>query len=131
MPTENVSGCCIVTESDTDLEVEYEERAGGGRSQGGGGDGGGEDESASDSDTVNQDEDSFSILDGDSLLEAEGGGAQPEMPPLFVHLTCSVNVKSCHGSRPMQTLPTCLGGWTHTHTYTYTHTHTYLHTCIL
>ncbi|XP_034149809.1 KICSTOR complex protein SZT2 isoform X1 [Esox lucius] len=102
---ENMSGCCIVTESDTDLEVEYQEKAGGRRSLGA--DGEGEDESLSDSNTVNQDEDSFSILDGDSLLEAEG--PQPEMPPLFVHLTCSVNMKSCHGSMPITTLPTCLG----------------------
>ncbi|XP_016092988.1 protein SZT2 [Sinocyclocheilus grahami] len=98
---ENVSGCCIVTESDTDLEVEYQD-CGNGRGQGAG-----EGESPSDSNTVNQDEDSFSILDGDSLLEVEG--PQPEMPPLFVHLTCSVNMKSCHGSMPTQTLPTCLG----------------------
>ncbi|KAM6963146.1 KICSTOR complex protein SZT2 [Aplochiton taeniatus] len=102
---ERVSGCCIVTESDTDLEVEYRERPGGGasssRSRAGAS------QSPSESDTVNQDEDSFSILDGDSLQE--GAGLQHEMPPLFVHLTCSVNMKSCHGSRPMQTLPTCLG----------------------
>ncbi|KAL2090034.1 hypothetical protein ACEWY4_014722 [Coilia grayii] len=112
---EAMSGCRIVTESDTDLEVEYREQAGGRRSDGeeegvagGGGVGGrGEDESLSDSNTVNQDEDSFSILEGDSLLEPEG--PQPEMPPLFVHLTCSVNIKSSHGSMPIQTLPTCLG----------------------
>ncbi|KAI7807837.1 KICSTOR complex protein SZT2 isoform X9 [Triplophysa rosa] len=102
---ENVSGCCIVTESDTDLEVEYQECENGKAESveqevGEGG-------SPSDSNTVNQDEDSFSILDGDSLLEPEG--PQPEMPPLFVHLTCSVNMKSCHGSMPTQTLPTCLG----------------------
>ncbi|XP_058634045.1 KICSTOR complex protein SZT2 isoform X7 [Onychostoma macrolepis] len=102
---ENVSGCCIVTESDTDLEVEYQD-CGNGRAEAGG-QGAGEGESPSDSNTVNQDEDSFSILDGDSLLEVEG--PQPEMPPLFVHLTCSVNMKSCHGSMPTQTLPTCLG----------------------
>ncbi|XP_048108666.1 KICSTOR complex protein SZT2 isoform X5 [Alosa alosa] len=122
---ETMSGCRIVTESDTDLEVEYREQAvrrmdalgssggeeegpGGGYGAGGRGGGGeGEDESLSDSNTMNQDEDSFSILDGDSLLEAEG--PQPEMPPLFVHLTCSVNIKSSHGSMPIQTLPTCLG----------------------
>ncbi|XP_063057669.1 KICSTOR complex protein SZT2 isoform X2 [Engraulis encrasicolus] len=137
---EAVSGCRIVTESDTDLEVEYREQAGGRRSDGlgssssggeeegltmiagggggvggggrvgsggCGGGGGGEDDSLSDSNTVNQDEDSFSILEGDSLLEPEG--PQPEMPPLFVHLTCSVNIKSSHGSMPIQTLPTCLG----------------------
>lgn len=102
---ENVSGCCIVTESDTDLEVEYQD-CGNGRAEAGGL-GAGDGESPSDSNTVNQDEDSFSILDGDSLLEVEG--PQPEMPPLFVHLTCSVNMKSCHGSMPTQTLPTCLG----------------------
>ncbi|XP_029606535.1 KICSTOR complex protein SZT2 isoform X2 [Salmo trutta] len=108
---ENMSGCCIMMESDTDLEVEYLERAGGRRSLGTDGEGEaggeGEDESLSDSNTVNQDEDSFSILEGDSLLEPEG--PQPEMPPLFVHLTCSVNMKSCHGSMPITTLPTCLG----------------------
>ncbi|XP_056315330.1 LOW QUALITY PROTEIN: KICSTOR complex protein SZT2 [Danio aesculapii] len=101
---ENVSGCCIVTESDTDLEVEYQEcgnvEADAGEAEGATG------ESPSDSNTVNQDEDSFSILDGDSLLEVEG--PQPELPPLFVHLTCSVNMKSSHGSMPTQTLPTCL-----------------------
>ncbi|KAL1273378.1 hypothetical protein QQF64_029240, partial [Cirrhinus molitorella] len=102
---ENVSGCCIVTESDTDLEVEYQD-CGNGKAEAGEVEAG-EGESPSDSNTVNQDEDSFSILDGDSLLEVEG--PQPEMPPLFVHLTCSVNMKSCHGSMPTQTLPTCLG----------------------
>ncbi|KAL1022662.1 hypothetical protein UPYG_G00030640 [Umbra pygmaea] len=108
---ENMSGCCIVTESDTDLEVEYQERPGGRRSLRADGDGeAGEeedDESLSDSNTMNQDEDSFSILDGDSLLDPDG--PQPEMPPLFVHLTCSVKIKSCHGSMPITTLPTCLG----------------------
>uniref|UniRef100_A0A4W5MQF9 SZT2 subunit of KICSTOR complex n=1 Tax=Hucho hucho TaxID=62062 RepID=A0A4W5MQF9_9TELE len=108
---EYMSGCCIVTESDTDLEVEYQERAGGWRSLGadreGEADSEGEDESLSDSNTVNQDDVSFSILEGDSLLEPEG--PQPEMPPLFIHLTCSVNMKSCHGSMPITTLPTCLG----------------------
>lgn len=90
-----------MTESDTDLVVEYEEHPGT-RSQGDS-----EDQSLSDSNTVNQDQDSFSILDGDSLLEQEG--PQLDMPPLFVHVTCSVNMKSCHGSMPIQTLPTCLG----------------------
>ncbi|XP_034386743.1 KICSTOR complex protein SZT2 isoform X2 [Cyclopterus lumpus] len=93
---ENLSGCCIMTESDTDLVVEYEEHHGEG-----------DDQSLSDSNTVNQDQDSFSILEGDSLLEPEG--QQLDMPPLFVHVTCSVNMKSCHGSMPIQTLPTCLG----------------------
>nr|XP_015210687.1 PREDICTED: protein SZT2 isoform X6 [Lepisosteus oculatus] len=95
---ENVSGCCIVTESDTDLEVEYRERPDGGLP---------DNDSLSDSNTVNQDEDSFSILEGGSLLEPEA--PQREMPPLFVHLTCSISVKNWHGSVPIQTLPTCLG----------------------
>ncbi|XP_028301054.1 KICSTOR complex protein SZT2 isoform X3 [Gouania willdenowi] len=82
-------------ESDMDLVVEYDSHAEG------------KDLSQSDSNTVNQDQDSFSILEGDSLLEAEG--AQLDMPPLFVHITCSVNLNSCHGSMPIQTLPTCLG----------------------
>ncbi|XP_036427345.1 KICSTOR complex protein SZT2 isoform X5 [Colossoma macropomum] len=104
---ENVSGCCIVSESDTDLEVEYQEQGNEKAEERGGVEEGTEDESLSDSNTVNQDEDSFSILEGDSLLEPSG--PQPEMPPLFVHLVCSVNVKSSHGSMPMRTLPTCLG----------------------
>ncbi|XP_036969602.1 KICSTOR complex protein SZT2 isoform X3 [Acanthopagrus latus] len=98
---ENVLGCCIMMECDTDLVVEYEEQAGTSFHTEG------EDQSLSDSNTVNQDQDSFSILDGDSLLESEG--PQLDMPPLFVHVTCSVNMKSCHGSMPIQTLPTCLG----------------------
>ncbi|XP_041790475.1 KICSTOR complex protein SZT2 isoform X2 [Chelmon rostratus] len=98
---ENMLGCCVLTESDTDLVVEYEEHAGASSH------GEGEDRSLSDSNTVNQDQDSFSILEGDSLLEQEG--PQLDMPPLFVHVTCSVNMKSCHGSMPIQTLPTCLG----------------------
>lgn len=89
-----------MTESDTDLVVEYEENAGT-ESQGE------DDQSLSDSNTVNQDQDSFSILEGDCLLDPEGPGL--DMPPLFVHITCSVNMKSCHGSMPIQTLPTCLG----------------------
>ncbi|XP_047442743.1 KICSTOR complex protein SZT2 isoform X6 [Mugil cephalus] len=98
---ENMSGCCILTESDTDLVVEYEDQPGTGSHVEG------EEQSLSDSNTVNQDQDSFSILEGDSLLEPEG--PQLDMPPLFVHVTCSVNMKSCHGSMPIQTLPTCLG----------------------
>ncbi|XP_067370627.1 KICSTOR complex protein SZT2 isoform X3 [Channa argus] len=101
MEDENVSGCCSMTESDTDLVVEYEEHPSAGTT------GEEEERSLSDSNTVNQDQDSFSILEGDSLLEAEG--PQLDMPPLFVHVTCSVNMKSCHGSMPIQTLPTCLG----------------------
>ncbi|KAG7228911.1 hypothetical protein INR49_008689 [Caranx melampygus] len=98
---ENMSGCCVMTESDTDLVVEYEEHTGPSLH------GEAEDQSLSDSNTVNQDQDSFSILEGDSLLDPEG--PQLDMPPLFVHVTCSVNMKSCHGSMPIQTLPTCLG----------------------
>ncbi|CAG01161.1 unnamed protein product, partial [Tetraodon nigroviridis] len=97
---ENLSSCGIMTESDADLVVEYEDRQACFPAEA-------EDRSVSDSNTVNQDQDSFSILDGDSLLEAEG--PQLDLPPLFVHVICSVNTKSCHGSMPVQTLPTCLG----------------------
>uniref|UniRef100_A0A803Y4C7 SZT2 subunit of KICSTOR complex n=1 Tax=Meleagris gallopavo TaxID=9103 RepID=A0A803Y4C7_MELGA len=93
-----VSGCCIATESDPELEVEYREKL--------------EHEfpdtdSLSDSNTVNQDDDSFSVLGGDSLNEQEF--MEQEMPPLFVHLTCSVKLRSQHSSMPVQSLPTCLG----------------------
>lgn len=98
---ENLSSCGIMTESDADLVVEYEDRHGASFPSEG------EDPSMSDSNTVNQDQDSFSILDGDSLLEAEG--PQLDLPPLFVHVICSVNTKSHHGSMPVQSLPTCLG----------------------
>ncbi|XP_029004504.1 KICSTOR complex protein SZT2 isoform X3 [Betta splendens] len=98
---ENVLGCCSTTESDTDLVVEYEDHPSTSSP------GEGEGQSLSDSNTVNQDEDSFSILEGDSLLEPEA--PQLDLPPLFVHVTCSVNMKSCHGSMPIRTLPTCLG----------------------
>ncbi|XP_046713542.1 KICSTOR complex protein SZT2 isoform X6 [Silurus meridionalis] len=101
---ENVSGCCMVSESDTDLEVEYQDQ-GNGKAEDEDMEDGAEDDSGSDSDTVNQDDDSFSILDGDSVLEAP----EPEMPPLFIHLVCSLSTKSCHGSMPIRTLPTCLG----------------------
>ncbi|XP_077463799.1 SZT2 subunit of KICSTOR complex isoform X2 [Stigmatopora argus] len=88
------SNGCVATESDTDLVVEYEERPTGGSGQG-------EGRSRSDSDR-----DSFSILDeGDSLLEAP----PMDLPPLFLHVTCSLSGKSCHGSTPVRTLPTCLG----------------------
>lgn len=99
-----MSGCCMVSESDTDLEVEYQDQ-GNGKAEEGDVEEGGGDDSGSESNTVNQDEDSFSILDGDSVLEA----TEPEMPPLFVHLVCSLSTKSCHGSMPIRTLPTCLG----------------------
>ncbi|XP_053286297.1 KICSTOR complex protein SZT2 isoform X1 [Pleuronectes platessa] len=97
---ENIPGC-FATESDTDLVVEYELHPGTSSC------GESEDQSLSDSNTVNQDQDSFSILEGDYLLQPEG--PQLDMPPLFLHITCSVNMKSCHGSMPIQTLPTCLG----------------------
>uniref|UniRef100_A0A8C0J3M6 SZT2 subunit of KICSTOR complex n=1 Tax=Chelonoidis abingdonii TaxID=106734 RepID=A0A8C0J3M6_CHEAB len=93
-----VSGCCIATESDPELEVEYREKL--------------ENEfpdlgSLSDSNTVNHDDDSFSVLGGDSLNEQEL--LEQEMPPLFVHLTCSVKLRSQHSSMPVRSLPTCLG----------------------
>ncbi|XP_053549576.1 KICSTOR complex protein SZT2 isoform X2 [Bombina bombina] len=90
----NISTGGIATESDPDLEVEYREHSDNA-------------ESLSDSGTVNQDEDSFSVLGGDSL----NGHDLPEheMPPLFVHLICSVSHKNQHGSMPVLTLPTCLG----------------------
>lgn len=92
MVLENACGSCLL-ESDPDLEVAYEEQAG--------------TSSQSDSNTVNQDQDSFSILDGESLLEAEV--LVPDLPPLFLHVTCSVNMNGSHGSTPTRTLPTCLG----------------------
>lgn len=92
---------CYLMESDTDLVVEYEDHVGTSSQEEG------EECSQSDSNTVNHDQDSFSILDGESLLEAEG--PQLDMPPLFLHVTCSVNMNSSHGSMPIQTLPTCLG----------------------
>ncbi|XP_061894627.1 KICSTOR complex protein SZT2-like isoform X3 [Entelurus aequoreus] len=98
---EMTSGGGVTTESDNDLVVEYEDHRGT-RTHAGS-----ESRSRSDSNTVNQDQDSFSILDGDSLLEAEG--PMFDLPPLFLHITCSVNAKSCHGSTPICTLPTCLG----------------------
>ncbi|CAM5172553.1 unnamed protein product [Natator depressus] len=93
-----VSGCGIATESDPELEVEYREKL--------------ENEfpdvgSLSDSNTVNQDDDSFSVLGGDSLNEQEL--LEQEMPPLFMHLTCSVKLRSQHSSMPVRSLPTCLG----------------------
>ncbi|KAM4642202.1 KICSTOR complex protein SZT2 [Discoglossus pictus] len=89
----NMSTGGIATESDPDLEVEYREHSDNA-------------DSPSESDTVNQDEDSFSVLGGDSL----NGQDLPEheMPPLFVHLICSVTHKNQHGSMPVLTLPTCL-----------------------
>ncbi|XP_035380425.1 KICSTOR complex protein SZT2 isoform X2 [Electrophorus electricus] len=104
---ENVSGCCIVSESDTDLEVEYQDQGNGNAIGGGVEDREADGDSLTESDTMNQDEDSFSILEGDSLLDP--AGTHPEMPPLFIHLVCSVGTRSHHGSMPMSTLPTCLG----------------------
>ncbi|XP_078515442.1 KICSTOR complex protein SZT2 isoform X2 [Lissotriton helveticus] len=94
----NMSGGCIATESDPDLEVEYREKS----------DLDFQDiDSPSDSNTVNQDDDSFSVLGGDSLNEQDL--LDQEMPPLFVQLICSVTLRNQHGSMPVQTLPTCLG----------------------
>ncbi|XP_073499754.1 KICSTOR complex protein SZT2 isoform X2 [Phyllobates terribilis] len=90
----NTSVGGITTESDPDLEVEYREHSDNA-------------ESMSESETVNQDDDSFSVLGGDSLNGQEM--SELEMPPLFVHLICSVTHKNQHGSMPVLTLPTCLG----------------------
>ncbi|XP_044157579.1 KICSTOR complex protein SZT2 isoform X2 [Bufo gargarizans] len=90
----NTSTGGIATESDPDLEVEYREHS----------DNAG---SMSESETVNQDDDSFSVLGGDSLNGQEV--PELEMPPLFVNLICSVTHKNQHGSMPVLTLPTCLG----------------------
>ncbi|KAM9324637.1 KICSTOR complex protein SZT2 [Gastrophryne carolinensis] len=89
----NTSAGAIATESDPDLEVEYREHSDNA-------------ESMSESETVNQDDDSFSVL-GDSLNGQDL--TEYEMPPLFVHLICSVTHKNQHGSMPVLTLPTCLG----------------------
>ncbi|KAK1795813.1 hypothetical protein P4O66_009836 [Electrophorus voltai] len=104
---ENVSGCCIVSESDTDLEVEYQDQGNGNAIGGGVEDREADGDSLTESDTMNQDEDSFSILEGDSLLDP--AGTHPEMPPLFIHLVCSVGTRSHHGSMPMSTLPPLSG----------------------
>ncbi|XP_075176564.1 KICSTOR complex protein SZT2 isoform X2 [Anomaloglossus baeobatrachus] len=90
----NTSMGGITTESDPDLEVEYRDHSDNA-------------ESMSESETVNQDDDSFSVLGGDSLNGQEM--SEMEMPPLFVHLICSVTHKNQHGSMPVLTLPTCLG----------------------
>ncbi|XP_060686536.1 KICSTOR complex protein SZT2 [Hemiscyllium ocellatum] len=99
----NISGCGVVTESDPDLEVEYRERSDKEVQDA---------ESLSDTNTVNRDDDSFSVLGGDSLNEQDI--SDQEMPPLFVHLTCSIGGKKRHGpfsveSIPVESLPTCLG----------------------
>ncbi|XP_075037796.1 KICSTOR complex protein SZT2 isoform X2 [Mixophyes fleayi] len=90
----NMSAAGITTESDSDLEVEYREHSDNA-------------ESLSGSETVNQDDDSFSVLGGDSLNGQDL--SEHEMPPLFVHLICSVTNKNQHGSMPVLSLPTCLG----------------------
>ncbi|XP_039179309.1 KICSTOR complex protein SZT2 isoform X6 [Crotalus tigris] len=93
----NTSSYAIGTESDPELEVEYRERLDQEFLETG---------SLSDSNTVNQDDDSFSVL-GDSLAEQEL--LEQDMPPLFMHLTCSVKLRSQHCSMPVRSLPTCLG----------------------
>ncbi|XP_077190209.1 KICSTOR complex protein SZT2 isoform X6 [Paroedura picta] len=93
----NASACGIGTESDPELEVEYRDRLDHEFLEA---------DSLSDSNTVNQDEDSFSVL-GDSLAEQEL--LEQDMPPLFVHLTCSVKLRTQHSSMPVLSLPTCLG----------------------
>eukprot|EP00062_Callorhinchus_milii_P003247 gi/632940344/ref/XP_007885267.1/ PREDICTED: protein SZT2 [Callorhinchus milii] len=100
----NTSGCCVVTESDPDLEVEYREKLSDKDCL--------DADSLSDTNTVNRDDDSFSVLGGDSLNEQDF--ADQEMPPLFIHLTCSLSGKKPHGSLPVESipvesLPTCLG----------------------
>ncbi|XP_067893001.1 KICSTOR complex protein SZT2-like [Heterodontus francisci] len=99
----NTSGCGVVTESDPDLEVEYRERSDKEFQDA---------DSLSDTNTVNRDDDSFSVLGGESSNEQDF--TDQEMPPLFVHLTCSLGGKKCHGpfsveSMPVESLPTCLG----------------------
>ncbi|KAJ7332849.1 hypothetical protein JRQ81_015029 [Phrynocephalus forsythii] len=93
----NASAVGVVTESDPELEVEYRDPLDHEPLEA---------DSVSDSNTVNQDEDSFSVL-GDSLAEQEL--LEQEMPPLFMHLTCSVKLCGQHNSKPVCTLPTCLG----------------------
>ncbi|XP_048353115.1 KICSTOR complex protein SZT2 isoform X1 [Sphaerodactylus townsendi] len=93
----NASACGIGTESDPELEVEYRDRLDHEFL---------ETDSLSDTNTVNQEEDSFSVL-GDSLAEQEL--LEQDMPPLFVHLTCSVKLRNQHSSKPVCSLPTCLG----------------------
>uniref|UniRef100_F6WZE5 SZT2 subunit of KICSTOR complex n=1 Tax=Monodelphis domestica TaxID=13616 RepID=F6WZE5_MONDO len=93
-----VSGGCIATESDPELEVEYRDSR----------DPEGEppdSTSLSDEDTMNPDEDSFSVLGDDANPE----GTAHDLPPLFLHLTCSVRLRGQHNSVPVHTLPTCLG----------------------
>ncbi|XP_060477195.1 KICSTOR complex protein SZT2 isoform X3 [Panthera onca] len=99
---EGDTACCVVTESDPELEVEYRESR-----EPDLGPAGLDSASLSDADTVNPDEDSFSILGGDSPTGPEG--LVHDLPPLFLHLTCSVRLRGQHSSVPVCSLPTCLG----------------------
>lgn len=98
----DTSACCVVTESDPELEVEYRESR-----EPDLGPAGLDSASLSDADTVNPDEDSFSILGGDSPTGPES--LMHDLPPLFLHLTCSVRLHGHHSSVPVCSLPTCLG----------------------
>ncbi|XP_030679531.1 KICSTOR complex protein SZT2 isoform X2 [Nomascus leucogenys] len=98
----DTSACCVVTESDPELEVEYRESR-----ESDLGPAGLDSASLSDVDTVNPDEDSFSILGGDSPTGPES--FLHDLPPLFLHLTCSVRLRGQHSSVPVCSLPTCLG----------------------
>ncbi|XP_037683404.1 KICSTOR complex protein SZT2 isoform X2 [Choloepus didactylus] len=98
----DTSACCVVTESDPELEVEYRESRDPDL-----GASGLDSTSLSDADTVNPDDDSFSILGGDSPTGPESLGH--DLPPLFLHLTCSVRLRGQHSSVPVCSLPTCLG----------------------
>lgn len=98
----DTSACCVVTESDPELEVEYRESR-----EPDLGPAGLDSASLSDADTVNPDEDSFSILGGDSPTGPDS--LMHDLPPLFLHLTCSVRLRGQHSSVPVCTLPTCLG----------------------
>ncbi|XP_028748995.1 KICSTOR complex protein SZT2 isoform X1 [Peromyscus leucopus] len=97
----DTSACCVVTESDPELEVEYRESR-----EPDLGPAGLDSASLSDADTVNPDEDSFSILGGDSPTGPDS--LMHDLPPLFLHLTCSVRLRGQHSSVPVCTLPTCL-----------------------
>ncbi|KAB0391156.1 hypothetical protein E2I00_016908, partial [Balaenoptera physalus] len=98
----DTSACCVVTESDPELEVEYLESR-----EPDLGPAGLDSASLSDADTVNPDEDSFSILGGDSPTGPES--LAHDLPPLFLHLTCSMRLRGQHSSVPVCSLPTCLG----------------------
>ncbi|XP_044093951.1 KICSTOR complex protein SZT2 isoform X2 [Neovison vison] len=98
----DTAACCVVTESDPELEVEYRESR-----EPELGPAGLDSASLSDADTMNPDEDSFSILGGDSPMGPES--LVRDLPPLFLHLTCSVRLRGQHSSVPVCSLPTCLG----------------------